>query len=131
MTHGEQNRIALTGPQADCLIILRSRSCTIPKLAIEAKIAINKARITLRKLTELGLTEQDEAKLWTATANGNILPLRKRSPINLMAARWDPAPSVCWPCWIGRYTAETLREDWGSLIRGFDSSSSNSMRKGG
>jgi hypothetical protein len=71
-------------------------------LAIEAKIAINKARTTLRKLTELGLTEQDEAKLWTATANGNILPLRKRSPINLMAARWDPAPSVCWPCWIGR-----------------------------
>ena len=72
VTHGEQNQIALTGPQADCLIILRSRSCTIPKLAIEAKIAINKARTTLRKLTELGLTEQDEAKLWTATANGRI-----------------------------------------------------------
>jgi DNA-binding MarR family transcriptional regulator/predicted transcriptional regulator len=72
VTHREQNRIALTGPQADCLIILRSRSCTIPKLAIEAKIAISKARTTLRKLTELGLTEQDEAKLWTATANGRI-----------------------------------------------------------
>ena len=72
VTHGEQNRIVLTGPQADCLTILRSRSCTIPKLAIEAKIAINKARTTLRKLSELGLTEQDEAKLWTATANGRI-----------------------------------------------------------
>lgn len=72
VTHGEQNRIALTGPQADCLIILRSRNCTIPKLAIEAKIAINKTRATLRKLAELGLAEQDDLKLWTATALGRI-----------------------------------------------------------
>jgi DNA-binding MarR family transcriptional regulator len=72
MTHGEQKRIALTGPQADCLTILRNRSCTIPKLAIEAKIAINKARAALRKLAELGLAQQNEAKLWTATARGRI-----------------------------------------------------------
>ena len=67
-----------------------------------------------------------------ATASGDaMLMVGEREFRPVTAACWDPAPSVCWPCWIGRCTAETLREDWGSLIRGFDSSSSNSMRKGG
>ena len=72
MTDEAATRLMLTPSQADCLIILRNGNCTMPGLAVQAKFAMNKVRVTLHKLTELGLVKQNDARLWAATARGRV-----------------------------------------------------------
>jgi hypothetical protein len=76
-------RLALRESQTACLVALRHRKCSTPRLAIEAKLDIKKTAAALRTLTQLGLAEpgqidQDE--------HGSL----------------DRAVSVCSICWIDR-----------------------------
>jgi predicted transcriptional regulator len=63
-------RLLLTESQAACLIELRRRKDTKPKIAIEAKLDLKKTSTALRALTYLGLAKQAQTKKWHATARG-------------------------------------------------------------
>jgi hypothetical protein len=60
MTHAQT--LVLTEPQAACLIALRRRKDSQPKVAIEAKLALAKTATALRALARLGLAEDDQTK---------------------------------------------------------------------
>jgi predicted transcriptional regulator len=59
----------LTKPQADCLVVLRHLGVSEGKIAIAAKLDIEKTKAVLRKLEELGLARH-ASKRWTATTRG-------------------------------------------------------------
>jgi hypothetical protein len=75
MTRKGRSRLVLTGPQTNCLVVLRNRDCSQPKIAIEAKLDMKKTAAALRKLAELGLAGQNDSKLWLATARGKTCRL--------------------------------------------------------
>jgi Mn-dependent DtxR family transcriptional regulator len=62
--------LVLTESQAACLIALRHREDSQPKVAIEAKLALAKTATALRALARLGLAEDDQTKKWRATSRG-------------------------------------------------------------
>ena len=68
MTRESRDPLMLTGPQARCLVLLRTSSCSKSKIAIEAKHSIKQTDVALRRLAELGLAEQTDARLWVATS---------------------------------------------------------------
>ena len=68
MTRESRDPLMLTGPQARCLVLLRTSSCSKSKIAIEAKHSIKQTDASLRRLAELGLAEQTDARLWVATS---------------------------------------------------------------
>ena len=70
MTSETRSGLMLTGPQADCLAILRNPGYSQSKIAIEAKRSMKEAEAALRGLAELGLAEQTGSKLWVATPHG-------------------------------------------------------------
>ena len=63
-------RLALRKLQTACLVALRHRKCSTPKLAIEAKLDIKKTAAALRTLTQLGLAEREGTQTWRTTARG-------------------------------------------------------------
>ena len=69
MTAKAQN-LLLTKSQAACLIALRRRKDSQPKIAIEAKLDLKKTSTALQALTCLGLAKQAQTKKWHATARG-------------------------------------------------------------
>ncbi|MGA8078733.1 MAG: hypothetical protein WB868_15285 [Xanthobacteraceae bacterium] len=62
--------LLLTESQAACLIALRRRKDSQPKIAIEAKLDLKKTSTALHALTCLGLAKQAQTKKWHATARG-------------------------------------------------------------
>jgi len=68
MSHAQN--LVLTESQAACLIALRGRTDSQPKIAIEAKLALAKTATALRALARLGLAEDDQTKRWHATLRG-------------------------------------------------------------
>ena len=62
--------LLLTESQAACLIALRRRKDTQPKIAIEAKLDLKKTSTALHALTSLGLAKQVQTKKWHATVRG-------------------------------------------------------------
>jgi len=70
MISADQSIPSLTKSQADCLLVLRNPGHTRSKIAIAAKLDLHRAETALRKLEELGLARQTDAKLWIATALG-------------------------------------------------------------
>ena len=62
--------LLLTQSQAACLIALRHRKESQPKIALEAKLALAKTATALRTLAELGLAKHDKTKRWHATLLG-------------------------------------------------------------
>ena len=62
--------LLLTESQAACLIALRRRKDTQPKIAIEAKLDLKKTSTVLHALTSLGLAKQAQTKKWHATVRG-------------------------------------------------------------
>jgi hypothetical protein len=62
--------LLLTESQAACLIALRRRKDSQPKIAIEAKLDLKKTSTALHALTSLGLAKQAQTKKWHATARG-------------------------------------------------------------
>jgi predicted transcriptional regulator len=64
------NRLLLTESQAACLIALRQREDSQPKIAIEAKLDLKKTAAALRELARLGLAKQGQTKKWHVTAAG-------------------------------------------------------------
>ena len=63
-------RLALRESQTACLVALRHRKCSTPRLAIEAKLDIKKTAAALRTLTQLGLAEREGTRTWRTTARG-------------------------------------------------------------
>ena len=63
-------RLALRESQTACLVALRHRKCSTPRLAIEAKLDIKKTTAALRTLTRLGLAEREGTRTWRTTARG-------------------------------------------------------------
>src|ERR1700722_16392736 len=55
-------RLALRESQTACLVALRHRKCSTPRLAIEAKLDIKKTAAALRPLTQPGLAEREGAR---------------------------------------------------------------------
>src|ERR1700740_2146479 len=64
-----RNRL-LSQPQAACLLVLRCRKASQPKIAIEAKLALATAATALRTLARLGLARQEQGKRWHANVRG-------------------------------------------------------------
>lgn len=62
--------LLLTPAQAACLIALRSGKDSQSKIAIEAKLGLEKATAALGKLAELALAERHQTKGWRATRRG-------------------------------------------------------------
>src|SRR5580693_3777380 len=63
-------RLALRESQSACLVALRHRKCSTPRLAIEAKLDIKKTAAALHTLTQLGLAEREGTRTWRTTARG-------------------------------------------------------------
>jgi DNA-binding IclR family transcriptional regulator len=63
-------RLALRESQTACLVALRHRKCSTPRLAIEAKLDIKKTAAALRTLRQLGLAEREGTRTWRTTARG-------------------------------------------------------------
>jgi predicted transcriptional regulator len=63
-------RLALRESQTACLVALRHRKYSTPRLAIEAKLDIKKTAAALRTLTQLGLAEREGTRTWRTTARG-------------------------------------------------------------
>jgi hypothetical protein len=61
-------RLALRESQTACLVALRHRKCSTPRLAIEAKLDIKKTAAALRTLTQLGLADSFRFKNSSAKA---------------------------------------------------------------
>jgi hypothetical protein len=57
-------RLALRESQTACLVALRHRKCSTPRLAIEAKLDIKKTAAALRTLRQLGLAEREGTRTW-------------------------------------------------------------------
>lgn len=70
MPQNFRSRLVLTGPQADCLAVLRTSGCSKSKIAIEAKLSIKQTDVALRRLAELGLAKPADNRLWIATSRG-------------------------------------------------------------
>jgi DNA-binding IclR family transcriptional regulator len=64
------SRLALKESQTACLVALRHRKCSTPRLAIEAKLGIKNTATALRALTQLGLVEREGTRTWQTTARG-------------------------------------------------------------
>src|SRR5271166_6790227 len=63
-------RLSLRESQTACLVALRHRKCSTPRLAIEAKLDIKKTAAALRTLTQQGLAEREGTRTWRTTAHG-------------------------------------------------------------
>jgi hypothetical protein len=79
-------RLALRESQTACLVALRHRKCSTPRLAIEAKLDIKKTAAALRTLRQLGLAEREGTRTWrppraTARSMGEMsMPARLNMP---------------------------------------------------
>src|ERR1700680_476271 len=62
--------LVLTKSQAACLVALRHRKDSKPKIAIHAKLDMIKTAVALATLARLRLAKQDQTKKWHATAHG-------------------------------------------------------------
>lgn len=62
--------LLLTQSQAACLIAVRHRKESQPKIAMEAKLALGNTATVLRSLARLGLAKRDQTKRWHATVRG-------------------------------------------------------------
>jgi DNA-binding IclR family transcriptional regulator len=62
--------LRLTESQAACLMALRQRKASQPKIAVEAKLALAKTAAVLRTLARLGLAKHDKPRRWHATLLG-------------------------------------------------------------
>jgi DNA-binding IclR family transcriptional regulator len=62
--------LLLTESQAACLIALRRRKESQPKIAIEAKLDLKETSTALHALTYLGLAKLSQTKKWHATVRG-------------------------------------------------------------
>jgi DNA-binding IclR family transcriptional regulator len=76
-------KVLLTEAQAACLTALRRGKDSLSEVAIEAKLALEKVTVALRKLAELGLAQRDQTKAWHATRRGktcrfDTVPARPR-----------------------------------------------------
>ncbi len=72
MTSADRNSLTLTKSQADCLMVLRNPGFSQGRVAVAAKLDLEKAAGALRRLEELGLARRNNSKLWSATAGGEI-----------------------------------------------------------
>jgi DNA-binding IclR family transcriptional regulator len=68
------SNVLLTQSQAACLIALRIRQGSQPKIALEAKLALARTATALRTLARLGLAKRDQLKRWHATLRGRTCP---------------------------------------------------------
>ena len=68
----EDRNLVLTKSQAACLIALRDRKDSTPKIAVHAKLDMKKTAAALGELERLGLAKRDQPKNWHATARGKI-----------------------------------------------------------
>ena len=90
MSHAQN--LVLTESQAACLIALRGRTDSQPKIAIEAKLALAKTATALRALARLGLAEDDQTKRWHATLRGKTCHF-ETVPDRARRNNWLPDPS--------------------------------------
>jgi DNA-binding MarR family transcriptional regulator len=65
-----KDRHLLTQSQAACLMALRCRKQSQPKIAVEARLALARTAAALRALAGLGLAKRDQSKRWHATIRG-------------------------------------------------------------
>jgi DNA-binding IclR family transcriptional regulator len=70
MTSADRGSLALTKSQADCLMVLRNPGFSQGRVAVAAKLDLEKTAAALRRLEELGLARRNDSKLWSATAGG-------------------------------------------------------------
>jgi predicted transcriptional regulator len=70
MTSVERDGLTLTKSQADCLMVLRNPGFSQGRVAVAAKLDLERAKAALQKLEQLGLATRNEMKLWSATASG-------------------------------------------------------------
>jgi Mn-dependent DtxR family transcriptional regulator len=75
--------VALTEPQAACLIALRNGKLSKPEIAIQAKLDLIKTATALGTLARLRLAKQNQVKRWHTTTRGKtcrfkIIPDRLR-----------------------------------------------------
>jgi len=68
----EDRNLVVTKSQAACLIALRDRKDSTPKIAVHAKLDMKKTAAALGELERLGLAKRDQPKKWHATARGKI-----------------------------------------------------------
>ena len=68
--------LRLTQSQVACLMALRHRKESQPKIAIEAKLPLAKTTTVLCTLARLGLAKRDQTKRWQATSRGKICRFR-------------------------------------------------------
>ncbi len=68
----EDRNLVVTNSQAACLIALRDRKDSTPKIAVHAKLDMKKTAASLGELERLGLAKRDQPKKWRATARGKI-----------------------------------------------------------
>ena len=68
----EDRNLVVTKSQAACLIALRDRKDSTPKIAVHAKLDMKKTAAALGELARLGLAKRDQPKKWHATARGKI-----------------------------------------------------------
>src|SRR6266511_4234361 len=62
--------LVLTESQAACLIAVRHRKVSQPKIAVEAKRNLRKTAASLRELARLALAKKGQTKKWHPTARG-------------------------------------------------------------
>ena len=85
-------RLALRESQTACLVALRHRKCSTPRLAVEAKLDIKKTAAALRTLRQLGLAEREGTRDMAA-ATARIVGATARSMGEMsMPARLNMPP---------------------------------------